>query len=165
MSRIAQTMGAAAVAVVTGGALLTGSATAAGTLAVQGTLAGSYSSMVSNPDTGHAYKVTASGHTSLGATSAKGVVQGPGNIASGHCGATLTLTTSKGTVKVAAVGTKSVKGFADCQSGFAFKWHMTKGTGSYAGKSSSGSGTLTLVKSGNASENPPPAYITFDPEH
>lgn len=165
MSKFAQSIGAAGLVIVAGGGLLTGSAAAAGTLAVQGTVAGSYASTQTNPDTGHAYKVNASGHTSLGATTTKGTVQGPGNIASGHCGATLTLTTSKGTVKVTAVGTKTVKGFADCQSGFAFKWHMTKGTGSYAGKSASGSGTLTLVKSGNASENPPPAYVTFDPEH
>jgi hypothetical protein len=150
---------------VVGGALLAGPASAATSVAVQGTLAGSYSTMQTNPDTGHGYRVSGSGHTSLGATSAKGTVRGPGNIASGHCNATLTLTTSKGTLTVSAVGTKTVKGFADCQSGFAFKWHVTKGTGSYAGKSGSGSGTLTLVKQGNASETPPPAYITFDPEH
>lgn len=150
---------------VVGGALLAGPASAATTVAVQGTLAGSYAAMQTNPDVGHAYKVNAAGHTSLGATTGKGTVRGPGNVASGHCAATLTLTTSKGTVSVSATGTKTVKGFADCQSGFAFKWHMTKGTGSYAGKSASGTGTLTLVKPGNASETPPPAYITFDPEH
>jgi hypothetical protein len=150
---------------VVGGALLAGPASAASTVALQGTLAGSYSAMQTNPDTGHGYRVNGSGHTSLGATTGKGTVRGPGNIANGHCGATLTLTTSKGSVTVSAVGTKSVKGFADCQSGFAFKWHMTKGTGSYAGKSGSGTGTLTLVKQGNASQNPPPAYVTFDPEH
>ena len=151
--------------IATGGALLAGSASAASTVTVQGTLAGSYATVQTNPDTGHAYKVNTSGHTSLGATTGKGIVRGPGNIASGHCGATLTLTTSKGTMSVTATGTKTVKGFADCQSGFAFKWRMTKGTGSYAGKSGSGSGTLTLVKKGNASESPPPAYLTFDPAH
>ena len=163
--RLRSTTQLIAVATVGGGALLAVPATAATGLTVQGTIAGSYTTMQTNPDTGHGYRVNASGHTSLGATTGKGTVRGPGNIASGHCGATLTLTTSKGTVTVSAVGTKTVKGFADCQSGFAFAWHMTKGTGSYAGKSASGKGTLTLVKQGNASENPPPAYVTFDPEH
>lgn len=153
------------VTAVAGGALLAGPASAATSVTVQGTTAGNYTTMQTNPDVGHAYKVNTSGHTSLGATTGKGTVHGPGNIASGHCTATLTLTTSKGTMSVSATSTKAVKGFADCQSGFGFKWHMTKGTGSYSGKSASGSGTLTLVKSGNASENPPPAYITFDPQH
>jgi len=156
---------AAGAALVTGGALLAAPAGAATGVTLQGTLAGSYSSVQTNPDTGHAYKVTGSGHTSLGQTSGTGRVQGPGNIASGKCTARLTLKTSKGTLLVAATSTKSVKGFADCQSGFAFSWKTVKGTGSYAGKSGSGTGTLTLVKRANASENPPPAYVTFDPEH
>ena len=52
---------AAGAALVTGGALLAGSAVAASTLAVQGTVSGSYTTMQTNPDTGHGYKVNASG--------------------------------------------------------------------------------------------------------
>ena len=132
-------------------------------VAVQGTVAGSYSKLATNPDAGAAYHLTAHGHTSLGATTAKGRVQGPGNIASGRCTARLTLSTSKGTLVVAASSQHKVKSFARCQSGFAFNWHTVKGTGSYEGASPSGTGTLTLVKSGNASQSPPPAYVTFDP--
>lgn len=153
------------VTAVAGGTLLASPAGAATSVTVQGTTAGSYTTMQTNPDLGHAYKVNTSGRTSLGATTDKGTVRGPGNIASGHCTATLTLSTSKGTMSVSATGTKTVKGFADCQSGFGFKWHMTKGTGSYQGKTASGTGTLTLVKPGNASQSPPPAYVTFDPQH
>lgn len=139
-------------------------AAATSTVALQGTLAGSYTTMQTNPDMGRGYKVTGSGHTSLGATTGKGSVHGPGNVAIGRCSASLTLTTSKGTLSVSATGTKTVKSFADCQSGFAVKWHTTKATGAYAGKSGSGTGTVTLVKSGNASSSPPPFYVTFDPE-
>jgi hypothetical protein len=134
-------------------------------VAVQGTVAGSYTSLTTNPDTGHAYKVTAQGHTSLGATTAKGRVQGPGNVATGRCTAHLTLSTSKGTIVVSARSQHAVKSFGSCQSGFGFTWHTTKATGSYAGASPSGTGTLTLVKKGNSSQSPPPAYVTFDPEN
>jgi hypothetical protein len=120
--------------------------------------------MATNPDAGHRYRVTAHGHTSLGATKAKGHVQGPGNIASGRCTARLTLSTAKGTLVVAATSEHKVKGFASCQSGFAFNWHAVKATGGYAGSSASGTGTLTLVQHGHASQSPPPAYVTFDPE-
>jgi hypothetical protein len=154
------TAGAAAA----GSALLVSPAAARAPLAVQGTVSGSYTAVTTNPDTGHRYKVTASGHTSLGATTATGHVQGPGNVASGRCTARLTLTTSKGKLVVAARGTDQVKSFASCQSGFAFTWKTVKATGSYTGKSPSGDGTLTLVKSSNSSESPPPAYVTFDPE-
>ena len=132
-------------------------------VAVQGTVAGTYSSMATNPDTGHAYKLTAHGHTSLGATTAKGSVQGPGNVASGRCTARLTLTTSKGSLVVAARSQKQFKSFASCQNGFAFNWHTAKATGGYAGSTPSGTGTLTLVQRKNASSTPPPAYVTFDP--
>ena len=132
---------------------------------VQGTVAGSYSKLATNPDAGEAYHVTAHGHTSLGATTAKGRVQGPGNIASGRCTAHLTLSTSKGTLIVAATSQHKFQSFARCQSGFAFNWHTVKATGGYEGASPSGTGTLTLVKSSNASQSPPPAYVTFDPEN
>lgn len=136
----------------------------AGADVVQGTVAGSYSTVATNPDTRHAYRLTARGHTSLGSTTAKGRVQGPGNIASGRCTARLTLSTAKGTIVVAASSQHKVKGFASCQSGFAFTWHSIKATGNYAGSSSSGTGTLTLVQRSHASQSPPPGYVTFDPE-
>ena len=138
---------------------------ASAAVTVQGTVAGTYSSTPTNPDTGHAYKLTAHGHTSLGATTAKGTVQGPGNVASGRCSARLTLTTSKGTIIVALRSQKQVKSFASCRDGFAFDWHTAKATGGYEGASPSGTGTLTLVPPGHASQSPPPAYVTFDPEH
>ena len=147
---------------VMGALLLASPASAAVT--VQGTVAGSYTTVATNPDTGHGYKVTAHGHTSLGATSARGTVQGPGNVASGRCTARLTLSTSKGTIVVALQSQKQMKSFASCQSGFAFNWHTAKATGGYQGASPSGTGTLTLVKPGNASQSPPPAYVTFDPQ-
>jgi hypothetical protein len=131
---------------------------------VQGTVAGSYSALKTNPDAGRAYHLTAHGHTSLGKTTAKGRVQGPGNIARGRCTARLTLTTSKGTIVVAVRSQHTVKSFASCQSGFGFNWHTTKATGAYEGASPSGTGTLTLVAAKNASQSPPPAYVTFDPE-
>lgn len=152
-------------AVAVAGTMLTAGPASARTVAVQGTVAGSYTSVATNPDTGHAYQVTAHGHTSLGTTSAKGRVQGPGNVASGRCTARLTLTTGKGTIVVALHSQHQVKSFASCQSGFAFAWHTAKATGSYAGSSPSGTGTLTLVTKGNSSESPPPAYVTFDPEN
>lgn len=136
---------------------------AAAAVAVQGTVAGTYTSTTSNPDTGHAYRLTAHGHTSLGATTAKGIVHGPGNIASGHCTARLTLTTSKGTIVVAVRSQKQFKAFARCRNGFAFNWRTAKATGDYQGASPSGTGTLTLVPPGHASSTPPPAYVTFDP--
>ena len=148
-----------------GGVLLATSATAATSVPVQGTVAGSYTSIATNPDTGHAYKVTAHGHTSLGSTQAAGRVSGPGNVASGRCAGRLKLTTGKGTLVVSLRSQKTVKSFASCQSGFAFNWHVVSGTGNYKGKSGSGEGTLTLFKPGNSSESPPPAYVTFDPEH
>jgi len=132
-------------------------------LAVQGTVAGTYSSTQTNPDTGHAYALAAHGHTSLGATRAKGTVRGPGNIASGHCTARLTLTTSKGTLVVALRSQRQFKAFASCRNGFAFKWHTAKATGGYEGAAPSGTGTLTLVPAKHASSTPPPAYVTFDP--
>jgi hypothetical protein len=130
---------------------------------VQGTVSGSYRSVATNPDTGHAYRLTAHGHTSLGATTAKGTVHGPGNVASGRCTARLTLTTSKGMIVVAVRSQKQVKSFARCQSGFAFNWHTAKATGGYEGATPSGTGTLTLVARSHASTSPPPAYVTFDP--
>lgn len=133
-------------------------------VSVQGTVAGSYTSIQTNPDTGHAYRVTAHGKTSLGATTAKGRVQGPGNVATGRCTARLTLTTSKGTLVVAITSQHQVKSFASCQSGFGFTWHTTKATGGYEGAAPSGTGTLTLVKGSNSSQSPPPAYVTFDPQ-
>jgi hypothetical protein len=144
--------------------LLLAAPASAHALTVQGTVAGTYTKLRTNPDAGAAYRLTAHGHTSLGATTAKGRVQGPGNIASGRCTARLTLSTSKGTIVVAASSQHKVKSFARCQSGFAFNWHTVKATGGYEGASPSGSGTLTLVKPGNASQSPPPAYVTFDPE-
>jgi hypothetical protein len=142
------------------------SATPAGAaVAVQGTVAGAYRSTPTNPDTGHAYKLTAHGHTSLGSTTAKGTVRGPGNIASGHCTARLTLATSKGTIVVRLRSQKQVKAFASCRNGFAFNWHTAKATGGYEGASPSGTGTLTLVPRDHASHAPPPAYVTFDPDN
>lgn len=132
--------------------------------AVQGTVSGSYTTVATNPDTGHAYRLTAHGHTSLGATTAKGRVQGPGNVASGRCTARLTLSTGKGTLVVALSSQHQVKSFATCQSGFAFNWHTTKATGKYEGATPSGTGTLTLVQRSHASQSPPPAYVTFDPQ-
>lgn len=134
-------------------------------VSVQGTVAGSYSTVATNPDTGHGYRLTAHGHTSLGATTAMGHVQGPGNIASGRCTARLTLSTSKGTIVVAVTSQHKVKGFASCQSGFGFNWHTVKATGGYGGATPSGTGTLTLVKPANSSQSPPPAYVTFDPRN
>lgn len=147
------------------GVVLTAGPASARAVTVQGTVSGSYSKLATNPDAGAAYHVTAHGHTSLGATTAKGRVQGPGNIASGRCTAHLTLSTSKGTLVVAASSQRKVKSFSRCQSGFAFNWHTVKATGGYEGASPSGTGTLTLVKSSNASQSPPPAYVTFDPEN
>ena len=146
------------------GVIMTASPASARAVTVQGTVAGSYSKLATNPDTGEAYRVTAHGHTSLGATTATGRVGGPGNIASGRCGGRLTLSTSKGTLVVAVSSQHKVKAFARCQSGFAFNWHTVKATGGYEGASPSGTGTLTLVKAGNASQSPPPAYVTFDPQ-
>ena len=138
---------------------------AAAAVTVQGTVAGTYSAVPTNPDTGHAYKLTAHGHTSLGSTTAKGTVHGPGNIASGHCTARLTLATSKGTIVVAVRGQKQVKAFASCRNGFAFNWHTVKATGGYEGAKPSGTGTLTLVPRAHSSQSPPPAYVTFDPDN
>jgi len=145
--------------------LLVATPASARAVTVQGTVAGTYTKLQTNPDTGEAYRVTAHGHTSLGATTAKGHVQGPGNIASGRCTARLTLSTSKGSLVVRLSSQQKVKSFARCQSGFAFNWHTAKATGSYEGASPSGTGTLTLVKPGNASQSPPPAYVTFDPQN
>lgn len=147
------------------GVVLTAGPAIARTVTVQGTVAGTYSAKATNPDTGHSYRLTAQGHTSLGSTTAKGTVQGPGNIASGRCTARLTLTTSKGTIVVAAQSQKKVKGFASCQSGFAFSWHTAKATRGYAGAKPSGTGTLTLVPRDHSSQSPPPAYVTFDPDN
>jgi hypothetical protein len=143
-------------------AWLAAPAGAASTLALHGTVAGSYTTSRPNPDVGAVYSITAHGHTSLGATRAAGTAHGLGNVASGHCTARLTLTTSKGKVTVAIRSTKTFRSFASCQSGFAFGWHVAKSSGSYAGDSGSGTGTLTLVKASNASHSPPPAYVTFD---
>lgn len=140
-------------------ALPAGGATA---LAVSGTVFGTYTAVTSNPDTGHHYSVKAHGPTTLGSTTATGTVAGPGNVQSGHCTAHIVFTTSKGSITASLTSTKSFSSFASCQSGFAFTWHSTKATGSYAGESASGKGTLTLVKASNASSNPPPAYITLD---
>jgi hypothetical protein len=147
------------------GVIMTASPASARVVTVQGTVAGSYSKLQTNPDAGPAYRLTAHGHTSLGATSAKGRVQAPGNVRYGHCMARLSLSTSKGTLVVAVSSQKRVNGFASCQSGFAFNWHTVKASGGYEGASPSGTGTLTLVKPGNASQSPPPAYVTFDPEN
>jgi hypothetical protein len=144
--------------------LLLAAPASASAVTVQGTVAGTYTKLQTNPDAGDAYRLTAHGHTSLGTTTAKGRVGGPGNIASGRCSARLTLSTSKGTLVVAASSQHKFKAFARCQSGFAFNWHTVKATGGYEGASPSGTGTLTLVKSGNASQSPPPAYVTFDPQ-
>jgi hypothetical protein len=159
---VVESLVAAAVGVVAG-VLPAAPALARAPVTVQGTVAGSYTSVPTNPDTGHGYRVTAHGHTSLGATTAKGRVQGPGNVSSGRCTARLTLSTAKGTLVVVATGQHTVKGFASCQSGFGFNWHVAKGTGDYDGASSSGTGTLTLVERGHSSQSPPPAYVTFDP--
>ena len=144
--------------------LLLAAPASARAVTVQGTVAGTYTKVQTNPDAGASYRITAHGHTSLGATRAKGHVQGPGNIASGRCTARLTLSTTKGSLVIRASSQHKVKSFARCQSGFAFNWHTVKSTGGYEGASPSGTGTLTLVKSGNASQSPPPAYVTFDPE-
>jgi hypothetical protein len=145
--------------------LLVAAPASARAVTVQGTVTGTYTKVQTNPDAGAAYRVTAHGHTSLGATTAKGHVHGPGNIASGRCTARLTLSTSKGTLVVAASSQQKVKSFARCQSGFAFNWHTAKATGGYEGSSPSGTGTLTLVKPSNSSQSPPPAYVTFDPQN
>lgn len=154
----------AVVAASVAGVVLTAGPASARAVTVQGTVAGSYTSIATNPDTGHAYRVNAQGHTSLGSTTAKGTVQGPGNVAIGRCTARLTLTTSKGTIVVSLRSQHTVKSFASCQSGFGFNWHTAKATGGYEGASPSGTGTLTLVKKSNASQSPPPAYVTFDPQ-
>ena len=151
-------------AVTVAGTLLTAGPASARSVTVQGTVAGSYTTVATNPDAGRAYKVTAHGRTSLGATTARGTVQGPGNIASGRCSGRLTLSTSKGTIVVSLRSQKQVKSFASCQSGFAFNWHTAKATGGYEGASPNGTGTLTLVKASNSSQSPPPAYVTFDPQ-
>ena len=155
-----------AVAVTAGAlAVLLPALPAGAAVTVHGTVAGTYSSTPSNPDTGHAYKLTARGHTSLGSTTARGTVQGPGNVATGRCTARLTLATSKGTIVVALRSQKQVKSFASCRNGFAFNWHTARATGDYQGSSPSGTGTLTLVARTHASRTPPPAYVTFDPSH
>jgi type 1 fimbria pilin len=137
-------------------------ATAASTSYVHGTVSGHYRPVTATPDTGADYQVAAHGRTSLGATKAKGHVRGPGNIQQGRCTGRLTLTTSDGTLTVRLRSVKTFDAFASCQSGFAFAWRSVDGTGTYAGRDVSGQGTLTLVKPGNASEDPPPCYVTFD---
>ncbi|HEU5033966.1 MAG TPA: hypothetical protein VFT62_04305 [Mycobacteriales bacterium] len=137
-------------------------AVAATPLSVHGTISGAYHRVQTNPDVGRAYRVSGHGHTSLGATKAAGRVAGTGNIQQGHCTARLVLTTTKGTLTVAVRSSKTFGAFAACQSGFAFAWHSVTASGGYAGRSGSGTGTLTLVKPSHASQSPPPFYVTFD---
>lgn len=164
MTRRMAAAGAAVTTAVAAAAFaLTAPASAGPAAAVQGTVAGSYTDVQTNPDMGRLYRVTGVGHTSLGRTHAHGRIGGPGNVQYGRCAGRLTLKTADGTLVVKVRSMHRVGSFATCQSGFGFTWRTVDATGSYAGDSPSGTGTLTLVKPSHASSTPPPAYVTFDP--
>lgn len=137
-------------------------ASAAPALTIHGTMAGHYRLEQTIPDTGTGYTVVGHGRVGYGAMHVRGWVHGPGNVPSGRCYARLVLRNDDGRMVIYIRGTRTVRGFDSCQSGFAFVWHSGKTTGAYAGRDGSGRGTLTLVKRSRASSSPPPFYVTFD---
>jgi hypothetical protein len=99
---------------------------------LDGTVRGSLRPAAGNPDLGRRYDLD--GHGSLGGLGSfhvTGYLLGTGFLAGGHAGGELTLTDSRGTIKLTLVGDSAQGAFAPLPAGFHFT--VTGGTGAYKG--------------------------------
>ncbi|MDQ1685794.1 MAG: hypothetical protein QOC82_2531 [Frankiaceae bacterium] len=85
------------------------------------------------------------GQTSLGVTGARGESSSLGNVRSSNCAVNLRVTTAtpEGTISVLITSLDQFSAGASCKS-YNFRWHSTKVTGAYAGKSGSGTGSFGM---------------------
>jgi hypothetical protein len=157
--RLVPAVATAATAALLAASLAT-TASAASTLAVSGRVAGSYSASSSNADAGQSYQLyRGKGTTSLGSTTSSGKGHGLGFVNQAYCSMSALLVTSRGKVSVRIRSKTTEPGGFSCKS-FAFTWRSVSSSGSYAGKSGSGTGSVTMSKTDSTGHGT--FALTFD---
>jgi hypothetical protein len=118
---------------------------------LDGTVRGTLTPAAGNPDLGRRYDLA--GHGSLGGLGSfhvTGYLLGTGFLADGHAGGELTLTNSRGTIKLRLEGDPAQGAFAPLPAGFHFT--VTGGTGAYKGLRDDGEVSLHQEHHGTATD-------------
>jgi hypothetical protein len=123
------------------------SATGSGSLGLHGIVNGRWRlDPGSGADAGQRYQLYRGyGITSLGVTGASGRSGSLGFVRSANCalGMHVWINSPSGTVSVQISSLDEFPGGASCK-GYNFRWHSTKTTGAYAGRSGSGTGSFAM---------------------